>query len=415
MKADFRSLLPRLPAFLLLLLVGALLAWWIVRSATVSSMARALPLQVERVVSWDPLAPVDPRAVAGLVDFDLRTRMGMARETTKRKARRALVRAPLMEEPFLLEGIDALLAKDNDRAEALIGQALARNGRSRLARLFRLELELRAGDARAAAADMTILGRLMPDVQRVFVPELARLARDPDTRDALRQVLASDPRIRGSVLQHLAANGARPEVVLSLAGSGTPSVVDDSGTDWRRTLLDSMVDKGDVARARQLWSRFSGADEEQAEALVYDGSFEGLPGLPPFNWSLASSEMGAAERDKSGALFVEYYGRNAGDLASQLITLTPGRYRLAFHAEGDIDTPQNRLIWTVRCRGDDEDLLLELPISNVTYAGKVISGAFSVPRGCPAQWLKLIGRPTEFPKIENVLIREIRIERSAPA
>lgn len=414
LRLDFRSLLPRLPAFLFLLVVGLFIGWWVVRSAAVNSLARAFPLAAERMISWDPIAPRDPRVVAGVVDFDLRTRMGMARTTTKQKARGALTLAPLMEEPFLLDGIDALVKRDNRRARQLISHALARNGRSRLARLFMLELQLRARDAEGAAANMTILGRLMPDAQRVFVPELARLARDPDTRDAMREVLATDPRMLGAVLQHLAVNGADPATVLRLAGDQGAEAVDET-TDWRRTLLASMVQKGDVRRARQLWSRFSGVDPEQAQALVYDASFEGLPGLPPFNWTLSSSELGAAERDKSGALFVEYYGRTAGELAGQLITLTPGRYRLAFHAEGDLDTPQHRLIWKVQCRSKGEELLLELPIANVTYAGKVLAGSFAVPRNCPAQWLRLVGQPTEFPKIENVLIREVRIERIGPA
>ena len=76
LRLDFRSLLPRLPAFLLLLLIGLFVGWWVVRSAAVNSLARAFPLQAERMISWDPVAPRDPRVTAGVVDFDLRTRMG---------------------------------------------------------------------------------------------------------------------------------------------------------------------------------------------------------------------------------------------------------------------------------------------------------------------------------------------------
>jgi hypothetical protein len=376
--------------------------YWIVRSATVNDFGHQRP-QIAAL-----MAPRDPRVVAGLVDLDLRTRMGMARESVKKSARAAMVRAPLMEEPFLLAGIDAVLKRDNRSAGRYLRHALDRNPRSRLARLFMLELELRSGQAEGAVEDMTILSRLMPDVQRVFVPELARFARDPETRPALKEVLSGDPRMLGRVLQHLAAKGDDPAVILWLAGDHPP-IVTDGSEDWRRTLLDTMVKKGDIRRARLLWGRFSGLEAKDANA-IYDSNFEGLPGLPPFNWSFSSSDIGAAERDKSGALQVEYYGRAAGDLATQLLTLAPGRYRLLFHAEGDLATPQHRLVWTVSCRNDNK-VLLELPIANVTYAGRTIAGDFAVPAGCAAQWLKLAGVPTEFPKIENVLIRNIHLQR----
>ena len=384
--------------------VSLFLAWWIVRTTAVNDFARSRPMVVAQV------APGDPRVVAGLVDLDLRLNMGMARQRVKRMARQALVRAPLMDEPFLLGGIDRLLRRDTRGAAEMLEHALARNPRSRLARLFMLEVRLRSGDVKGAAADMTILGRLMPDVQRVFVPELARFARDPDTQGALRQVLDTDRHMLAQVLQHLAANDANPAVVLRLAGPNPPIATDADAADWRRTLLSSMVSKGNVRGARQLWARFAGVEEEEAQAAVYDGSFEGLPGLPPFNWNFSSSEIGAAERDRTGALQVEYYGRASGELASQLITLSPGRHRMMFHAEGDLDTPQHRLVWKVQCRRN-ERTIMEFPIANVTYAGRTLAGDFTVPADCQSQWLRLLGQPTEFPKIESVLIRNVRIER----
>ena len=64
-------MLRRLPAFILFLLVAGFLAWWIVRSAAVNTLARGHPLAAARV------ARDDPRVVAGLVAFDVRTRMGL--------------------------------------------------------------------------------------------------------------------------------------------------------------------------------------------------------------------------------------------------------------------------------------------------------------------------------------------------
>jgi hypothetical protein len=400
---DFSVVMRRLPALLAVAALSLVLGWLVVRTTLVNAYSRSLPQQAAI------FAPEDPRVVAGLVNFELRTKMGVAGPAVKRKARRAILRAPLMEEPFLLGGIDSLMKRDTRRAQAFLDQALRRSPRSRLARLFMLELQLRGGDAKSAAANMTILSRLMPDVQKLFVPELARLAMSAETRPALAEALRSDPVILKAVLQQLATKNAPLPIILQLAGNNPPPPNDADPADWRRTLLESLVRKGDLVRARQLWARFSGVDPESADAIVYDGSFEGLPGLPPFNWAFSSSEIGAAERDRSGGLFVEYYGRAPGDLASQLITLAPGRYRFSFQAEGDLNTPQHRMIWRVQCHRNNATIM-ELPISNVTYAGRLLAGDFNVPSGCPSQWLKLVGQPTEFPKIENVLIRNVRMQ-----
>jgi hypothetical protein len=315
-----------------------------------------------------------------------------------------------MEDPFLIEGMTGLFRRQDARAEAMLSEALARNPRSRLARLFALEVRLRRGQAAGAARDMAILTRLMPDAQQVFVPELARMARDPRTSRALRQALRTDRRLHGLVLHHLAQQGANLDLILRIAGDLPGATPDPEIADWRATLMNALAAKGDITRAYLLWRNFTGAEGEPGG--VYDGDFQGRPGLPPFNWRLASSEMGAAERARRGGLEVQYYGRTAGELASQLLMLQPGRYRIGFHAEGDLNSPQHRLIWRLQCHRGNRTIM-ELPLANITYAGRTVVADFTVPANCQGQWLRLVGEPTEFPKIENVLIRDLQIRRMA--
>lgn len=385
---------------------AAFLGWLIVRTAMVNEMASSRP----RVAAF--FAPEDPRVIAGLVNLEMRRRMDKVRPVVKKVARQALVRAPLMEEPFLLVGIDRLLRRDQRGAYRYLSHALTRNARSRVARLFMLELSLRRGDVKRAIADMTILSRLMPDIEGVFVPELARMAQEPKIRPTLRQMLHSDPRMLELVLNHLATKGNDPELVLQLAG-GLRTASQDAG-DWRQALMDALVKQGRVARARQLWAYFGGGAAGTRDNLVYDGDFEGRPGLPPFNWRLNSSNTGVAEIDKGRTLEVEYYGRADSELATQLLALAPGSYRLSFHAEGDLKGPAHRIIWRVECL-DGKTTLLSLPLANITYAGRTIATAFTVPASCPGQWLKLIGEPTEFPKNESVSIRNLKIQKMGGA
>jgi hypothetical protein len=240
------------------------------------------------------------------------------------------------------------------------------------------------------------------------VPELARMAQNPKTRPTLRQMLESDPRMLELVLNHLATKGDDPDIVLQLAGNLRTANADVG--DWRQALMDLLVNKGDIARARRLWSYFGGGTGKADGNLIYDGDFEGQPGLPPFNWRLSSGNAGVAEMDRSKSLEVEFYGRSDAELASQLLALTPGPYRLSFHAEGDLKGPAHRIIWRVQCL-DGKTTPLELPLARITYAGRNVAVAFTIPPGCPGQWLRLIGEPTEFPKNESVSIRNLKLQK----
>ena len=355
-------------------------------------------------------APDHPRVVAERVNHELQSQGGLVSGDTKGAARTALRSAPMLMEPLLLGAIDRLLVNDDRRARQLLTHALARNPRSEIARLLMLEIDLRTNDVRRAVFDMTILGRLLPDVRKVFVPELARLARDPRTNRTLAPVLRADPDIMAQVLVHLAGEGASPRLILELAGNIPTAPPPPNVTDWREPLLQAMVARGEFENAHRLWAAFAGMNANGSRRSVYDGGFRRLPGLPPFNWKLSASEVGAAEPAKAGGLEVQYYGREAGDLATQLMTLAPGRYRLVFRAEGEMgDAAQPRLFWRIACAAKGP-LILDLPIVKISFAGRTIASEFNVPAACSGQWLKLVGVPTEFPKVENLTIREIGIQ-----
>jgi hypothetical protein len=400
------------------------LRWPTLLLAALLSLAAAALVVRTSVIYWlgsradvaAAFAPNNPRVLAAAIDRELTAHRGTPSDRTVALASRALHHAPMLDDPLLVGGIRALQLKDEGKARQLLQHALARNPRSEFTRLLRLELDLRSGDVRRAVFDMTILGRLLPDVQTIFVPELARLARDPRTTQALAPTLRTDPRMLAAVLHYMADNGASPALVLKLAGRIPIGPPPEDRDDWREPLLKAMVAKGDAQDARKLWAAFAGMKEASTEGgAIYDDAFRGLPGLPPFNWALNASEIGAAERNKNGGLEVEYYGREPGELAAQLIALAPGRYRMAFRVEGEIQDPQHRLFWRVYCARPDNVMLVEVPIANVTFAGKTLGGDFSVPTDCPAQWLKLVGEPTEFPKIESVTVRRIQIVSSGGA
>jgi hypothetical protein len=390
----------------LLLAVAIFIGWLCVRAAALEVFSRNNPAVVAA------LAPNDPRVTTGLAGIEFGLRNGAVTPATTRRVAETLKDLPLGHDPFFFAGLGRLVGGDERAALPLIREARRRNPRSRMARLVYLDQVLRAGQVEEAAIEIAALTRLVPEAGRVLVPELGKYAVDPRTAPALIQALRPDPKLRNAVLEQLARSGADPEAVLRLAASGPPSPESEGVLDWQRLLLTALIEKGQVARARGLWSQFSGVGAEQSRQSVYDGGFRGLAGPAPFNWQFTESSAGVAELTKAPALQVEYYGRAEAELAGQLLQLGPGRHALSLAAAGNAPKSGGGIAWVLTCLGSKAPIAT-LPIANLTYAPKRLAASFAVPANCPAQWLRLIGTPAEFPAAHSITLSDLRIDKAA--
>ena len=390
---------------MIVLLTGGTLAvgWLAVKTAAVDALFRRNPYAAAS------FSPGDPRVATTLAMAEFRQKQGAVTPALSERAIESLQDAPLTEEPFFLGALAALVRGDEAKAEPLLLEAKRRNPRSRATRLLLLDRHLRAGRVEAAAAEISGISRLMPAARNVLIPELARFARDPKTRAALTDILGSDPDLKRSLLEHLAASGGDPEIILRLAGSEAGPAPDGKAPAWQQQLLTSLIDKGQVAKARSLWSGFAGAPA--GAPTIYDGRFERRPGPPPFNWRFTSSPAGVAEPTKSQSLQVEYYGRADAELASQLLTLPAGSYQLGFKAAGDAAERGSSVSWRVVCHPSKVEIA-SVQISKISYAPRPIAVRFIVPpSGCAGQWLRLVGTPAEFPATSSITISDLQLRK----
>lgn len=378
-----------------------LLAWLVVRTSAVDALIRRNPIAAAAV------SPGNPRVKIELAMLEFKLNGGRVDETTRQGAFSALSQSPLAEDPFMLAGIDALAKGDEQKGETLLAETRRRDPRSRTARLILLDRYLRSGRTEEAAVEIAVINRLVARAAEVLVPELVRMISDPKTGGALISLLREDPALRNEVLNRLATGGADPDLILRVARNTGVGRSSGPAPAWQPALLTKMAEKGDVQRAFALWRSFAGIGSTDSGSAPYDGTFRGLPGSAPFNWQLTSSPAGVAERTQAQSLDVEYYGRERAPLASQLLMLRPGRYRLTLRVEGDATGEGSRLAWLVSC-GNTQ--LLEAPLRGVGSAPKAIAARFAVPAsGCPAQWLRLTGIPAEFPTRQSATIRDLRI------
>lgn len=396
----------RLPRILAAVLVSLLLLFLIVRISVVNALLDVSPEMAA------PLAPNDSSLALERVGDALR-QGGEIDEGTGAAAREAFKKVPLAPEPLLVAARRARDAGDETRTDRLIAMAYRRNPRSRYTLTLLLEQHLRHGRVDELAGVMAVLTRLQSEAGEVLLAILARMATEPQTGDAIRELVESDPALRVGVLEQLAQQGASPDAILGFAGDNLQPAPGEDTPRWQRLMLDGLVSRGEVERAYEAWTRLAGQRAAAAPNTVYDPDFTGLPGPGPFNWRFEQTSDGFAEVSRSTpGLFAEYYARKSVSLGGQLLRLAPGRYTLSFQAEGEADGEDGKLVWVISCHPSGRQVG-EAPITGVDYTPKTISSSFTIPEaGCPAQWLRLLGRASEFPKEQQVTIRTLRLERS---
>ncbi len=139
----------------------------------------------------------------------------------------------------------------------------------------------------------------------------------------------------------------------------------------------------------------------------FNSSFDENDAPAPFNWTLTSSTLGLAERQAGGRLHIVYYGQEDGTLATQLLLLKPGRYRLAMQISGE--TPHaGSLSWNLAC-ADSKAPLFSLALNDPRRAAGGVT--FEVPAGCVAQNFVLAATSPDIPQQADVTISGLRLTR----
>jgi len=202
-------------------------------------------------------------------------------------------------------------------------------------------------------------------------------------------------------LEALAADAHNSEAILALADP----VHRNAGSHWLPILLAALVRDGEFGKARSIWANV--ARVPNPNHLVFDSRFSNDKPPPPFNWDLTSSTVGLAERQSGGRLHVIFYGQDDGALATQLLLLRPGRYRLGMQVSGA--GPEARsLQWSLTCAG-----------AQAPFAAAALDALaarpliFDVPAGCSAQRLSLNGSAADMPQQVDVVISSLSLTRVA--
>jgi hypothetical protein len=369
----------------------------VVRNGAVAQYAETNPKVAARIWATHPTSEL----WLGLTQIGLTARQrASVAPATLELFRDATKRAPLSPEPFLVRGVQAQLAGDNSVALRAFLAAKLRDGRSIPARYFLAEQYFRTGDASQGLREIATLARMVPNGVTNLAPFVAVYAKDSRTQPQLKALFRSDPDLEQTALATLAVDPHSTDLILALA---TPSA---APPQWSGTLLQTLVAAGQYADAYRVWARVAHVSPTE-ERLIFNSDFAESNAPSPFNWTLASSTLGLAERQPGGRLHIVYYGQENGTLASQLLLLKPGRYRLAMQIAGDVSHAAP-LSWTLNCAGSKAQLL-SLALNDPKRVSAGVS--FEVPANCAAQSLTLAASAPEIPQQADVTVSGLRLIR----
>ena len=376
-------------------------------------MVRTLPATSPAIARF---APGYPDAVLTRTAAILVKRHGMLDTATLDTVRRAAAHAPLDARAYLILGHQQLLDGMPARAVATLEAGQRLDPRQRLIHLLLLDRYLRTARYADAATQFSVLARILGATQAPIATAMAKMTMAPETHDAVRHTLRIDPILERSVLIALAKSDTAPDTIFALASPTGRADARDKES-WGPILVTRLVERGQYPMARSVWQRIYGVAPAQAAAPIINAGFHKTAASPPFDWTLTASGLGAADI-RNNSLVVDYYGRDSGDLARQLLVLQPGRYRFAFTVDPGKTDGAAKLYWSLACGPTapiDRNQLMNVSVT-ATAKPHRITAEIVIPTGCPAQTLILRGEAGDFPSPLSVTLRDLDLRTvSGPA
>jgi hypothetical protein len=385
------------------------------RRLLVVAVALLLAIQVVRVAAVSALATIHPGTAAKFwADHpDVEISLGLAEIGAASHDRRkidpntfamlndAAAKSPLASEPLLVRGVRAQTAGEGEAAKRAFVAAQWRDPRSMPAAYFLATYYLQSGDVLQGLEETVVLAQLSPNGADAAAPFVAAYAQAPANWPKMRALFQVQEGLEQPVLNVLARDPRNTDAVLAIADRDNRK----PDSPWLGVLLSSLVASGDYGRAREVWSSVGGG--HSGAGLVFDSTFSTPKPPPPFNWALASNTVGLAERQPGNRLHAIFYANADGVLASQLLTLPAGTYRLQMQLAGSPVHPET-LRWSVRCDKTTE------PLDSIGIDELAARGGwnFQVPANCPAQWLELSGRSGDVSQQAEATITGFSLSRA---
>lgn len=328
-------------------------------------------------------------------------------------ARDALRRDPLAVAAIRVLGQRAEDGRDQGRALRLMRMAESTSRRDARTQLWFIGHHARRDEPEEALSHFDIAMRTSRRTRADFIPLLVGLTTSRSMLPPLRARLIGRPMWFTPFMTELVNRAPSPENAVAL----TQGLLDPTRPDDRQQMADFIAYLVRREQFGSAWAVFTQArrtTSDGSEALR-NGGFEAADEFAPFDWRLAQeadfSAFRQARPDGRGhALALIVSNGRSGSVAQQLVRLPAGTYRLRAEMGAVPTNLFDRPHVELACAGAPARQLIDASPGQAGREARVVGGDFSVPAGCPWQWLsiRIAGQsesPENAPWVDNLTIR----------
>lgn len=360
------------------------------------------------VAAWH----VEEHPDTGRLEDDLRTARALAQMS--------LVSDPLQSRALILLSDIAARLGDSVRSHSLVRVASGRSRRDVVSQTRAVELQISRSDFPAAIATADAMLRLGGVIRYQFLEFLTSAVMDDRAHSAMSEFLVTEPSWRHSVFERIGYyrdpdSGVR---LLSKLASGGHALF---ATDLA-PVLQVLIAQGRTTEAYLSWTQFLSETRKTKAKLVFDGGFTENPTNIPFEWNVTEVPKGSVaflrrpDPEGTRTLRIEFVGSGRPRLSVyQVLSLSPGRYRLKVEASADNLRTARGVVWRLSCFEERENVLAETEPLRGSISWRELSVDFVMPEdGCDFPVLRLaLGAKAAPELIANgtVYFRNLRLLR----
>lgn len=339
-----------------------------------------------------------------------------------RQAARALARDALRRDPISPVAVRALaLARategssttDQAAAAKLFQEAERLSRRDQVTQIWLAEYYMRQDQVPQVLQHFDVALRTSSSGWDALFPLLAAASADRRVADALVERMRERPPWALPFVRHLLEGQIQPAAASYIVRSTLdPKVPDELALI--RAMLQRFSAIGEYRLAQQLYDQF-GLAGESGPALINDGGFDSQTGTLPFTWLfLEEADLWAAPGSLEGGnrvLMLSASSGRSGDLASQLVQLPAGKYRVAARFGNVPREAYQRPTLNVRCAEGTKAPLAMLRPPQAGSAVQQIATTFSVPGNCVFQWILVSLAGPDTQAVDQTWIDDVAITR----
>lgn len=315
--------------------------------------------------------------------------------------KRHFLAAPLSSGPFV-----ELLSSTYSGAQArtpgrrrVAEHLLKITPRSTFARISLAEIDFLSGDYAGATHQISYALALGGSNSSALLDALVEMAKNPETRPFVADLIESKPRWSSTLLMRLAPTSAHKAYLWEWA---------EGDKRGEAAVVSALLRQDRIDLAYDAFLTFLTPESRVAMTAPFDAHFEGLPGAGPFTWSI---DARAASFEPNGGLAVSSYGQTRKSIAHQVTKLPSGLAQAKIMMSGDISEGGNSFEWAIYCYSSRTPFWT-LPATELSAEPVIIQEHISVPDAdCEFQRVELAGLPGDFPRTGRALIQKLEISR----